>query len=468
MKKLIILLMMGICSVQFTKAQPKIALDSISSGFNAPVDFAHAGDERLFIVEQRGTIQIMDTTGKVSSGFFLDIRQQVTTTGSEQGLLGLAFHPDFSSNGYFYINYTTTGDSTHISRYSVSQSDPGKADPNSEKVLFSLAQPYRNHNGGGVKFGPDGYLYLSLGDGGSGGNPGNRAQDSSVLLGKILRVDVDTGDPYGIPPDNPFKGISGARDEIWAMGLRNPWRFSFDSKNGNLWIADVGQNDWEEINREPGNSNGGLNYGWRCYEGDHPYNTSGCGQRSKYRFPVHEYPNMGYPGECSVTGGLVYRGSRFPGLQGQYLFADYCSGKLWSLYYDTAAMKWDTLLHGEYTSLRPSSFGEDAAGEAYICSHSKGIIYRLINTGSTGTGKPFKKPSYKIYPNPSEGTVNIHISNPDKFHTLQITGTSGKVTYTRKVNNQKVITVSKESLKPGLYLVTLLGERTCRGKFVIK
>ena len=246
----------------------------------------------------------------------------------KRGLLGLAFHPDYENNGYFYLNYTGSGGDTRVSRFSVS-SDPDVADANSEVVLFIQDQPEANHNGGNLEFGPDGYLYIGLGDGGGFDDLDNNAQDTSQLLGKMLRIDVDNGNPYGIPDDNPFIGPDGIPDEIWAIGLRNPWRYSFDALTGDLWIADVGQNIWEEINKQPASSAGGENYGWRCYEGDVSFNTSGCAPIENYVFPVYDYSHAN--NNCSVTGGFVYRGNEMPEHYGKYFFCDYCSGTFWTL-----------------------------------------------------------------------------------------------------------------------------------------
>lgn len=246
-----------------------LELDLFASGFNRPVNIKHAGDDRLFVVEQDGFIKIVNSDGSVEPTNFLDIDDRVRSIGNEQGLLGLAFHPDFASNGYFFVNYTDNSGDTVISRFSRIGVNPTIADPNSELIILTYTQPYSNHNGGELQFGPDGYLYISSGDGGSGGDPQNNAQNLNSLLGKLLRIDVNNStasNPYEIPADNPFIGDAAARDEIWAYGLRNPWKFSFDALTDDLWIADVGQNAREEINLVP-STDAGLNYGWRCYEG---------------------------------------------------------------------------------------------------------------------------------------------------------------------------------------------------------
>jgi len=300
----------------------------------------------------------------------------VSSAGGEQGLLGLAFHPDYATNGYFYVNYTDTDGDTVVSRFTVTF-DPDAADPSSEQILLSIPQPYSNHNGGDLAFGTDGYLYISTGDGGSGGDPQNYAQNPLTFLGKILRIDVDTGSPYGIPADNPFVSDPGVLDEIWALGLRNPWRFAFDSLTGDFWIADVGQSAREEINFQDAASPGGENYGWRCYEGTLPYNTTGCDGPESYEFPVFEFP---HPEHCSVTGGVVYRGTSYPELDGYYFFMDYCSGNMWSLFSDGQG-GWQVDDYGVFVSFI-SSFGADAAGEVYACSLSDGTLYKMESAGT--------------------------------------------------------------------------------------
>ncbi|HEX2395540.1 MAG TPA: PQQ-dependent sugar dehydrogenase, partial [Bacteroidales bacterium] len=307
-------------------ATSDITLELFAQGLNKPVAIVHAGDSRLFVVEQEGTITVLDSAGNADSVKFLDISPRVVA-GGERGLLGMAFHPDFEINGWFYVNYIGENDSTHISRFRVSDIS-GIADPESEVNLITLPQPYENHNGGNLCFGPDGYLYIGLGDGGSSGDPENRAQDLNVLYGKILRIDVNSGDPYSIPSSNPFQSDMTIRPEIWAYGLRNPWRFSFDRLNGDLWISDVGQNQFEEINYQPAESSGGENYGWRCYEGENDFNLDSCDTNTAFVFPVHTY-NHGI--ECSVTGGYVYRGKENSSYYGRYFFADFCSDKIWML-----------------------------------------------------------------------------------------------------------------------------------------
>lgn len=356
-------------------AQNAIQLEVYSSGFSQPVDIANAGDERLFVVEKAGFIRIIDGAGNRLPQPFLDIDARVNSIASERGLLGLAFHPDYQNNGYFYVNYTNNDGDTRISRFSRSASGPNEADPNSELILLEVDQPYSNHNAGDLNFGPDGYLYFGMGDGGLGGDPLNSGQTRLSLLGKMLRIDVDNGNPYAIPPGNPFADDDFTADEIWALGLRNPWRFSFDRLTGDMWIADVGQDSWEEIDFQPASSTGGENYGWRCYEGFAPYNTNNCGPAGEYTPPIHAYANSNSVG-CSVTGGFVYRGEAFPALYGKYIYADYCSGRFWSLEPDGQGGWVNTELINT-TNSEFVTFGEDKSGELFVGGIGSGNIFRI-------------------------------------------------------------------------------------------
>ena len=330
----------------------------LTQGLIQPVFIGHADDDshRLFIVEQPGRIRIL-RDGTLQAATFLDIAERVDF-GGEMGLLGLAFHPRFAKNGRFFVNYTRNPDgATIVAEYQVSQ-NPDRA-LHAEKTLMVIPQPYSNHNGGMLAFGPDGYLYIGTGDGGAGGDPGNRGQSPDTLLGKMLRIDVDRGEPYGIPPDNPFAGQPNGR-EIFALGFRNPWRFSFDRQTGRLWAADVGQNRWEEIDVVEA----GHNYGWRVMEGAHCFQPSrGC-VTAGLTLPVAEYRNESP--HCAVTGGYVYRGTRLDFLRGTYVFGDYCSGRIMGLIDGHLR---DLLASG----LRISSFGEDEAGELYVVDHGGGI-----------------------------------------------------------------------------------------------
>ena len=339
---------------------------TIAEGLTRPVDLRHAGDGsgRLFVAEQAGRILILQN-GQLQFEPFLDITDRVDDEQNEQGLLGLAFHPDFANNGFFYVNYTKRGGDTVIARFTASGN---VADPNSELRLLEVNQPFPNHNGGALAFGADGYLYIGLGDGGAGGDPLGNGQKLSTLLGKILRIDVNSGDPYSIPADNPFG------DEVWAYGLRNPWRFTFDSLTGDLWIGDVGQGDYEEVDFVPAGTPGGINFGWSLTEGMHPF--GGNRPPENHWPPVFEYDHADTVSGCSVTGGYVYRGS-MPEWYGIYFYGDYCTGNIWAALHLVNGA--EELFNAERLfelSVTISSFGVDEAGELYIVNHN-GSILRL-------------------------------------------------------------------------------------------
>ncbi len=376
---------------------PPLSATLVASGFTRPTDIAHAGDSRLFITELSGRIRILNN-GTILTTPFLDIDSKVMS-GGERGLLGLVFHPDYPDTPYFYVNYTAVPDGrTVIARYTAS-SNANVADPASELVLLEIDQPASNHNGGDLNFGPDGYLYIGMGDGGGSGDPNNNAQllapdpgnsNRNPLLGKILRIDVDStagnapdcgSGNYSIPADNPFAdGPGGNCDEIWAYGVRNPWRFSFDRQTGDMYIADVGQTNREEINFQAAASSGGENYGWRCYEGNETYNTNGCGPVSNYVFPIDDYPrsNSADPNDAgiAVTGGFVYRGAAYPLLLGYYVYADFGSNNFWLARQNGAA--WEITPVGNIAGVtNPSTFGEGSDGELYVAAYNDGAIYQI-------------------------------------------------------------------------------------------
>jgi glucose/arabinose dehydrogenase len=377
MKALAKLLLVGLvaCRSNPGEGQPPpppqaagLSLQVVASGLDQPLFVtAPAGDPRLFVVEQPGRIRVI-RDGTLLPTPFLDITAQVSS-GGERGLLSIAFHPGYAGNGFFYVNYTDRSGNTRVERYRVS-ADPDRADPASAMLVIGINQPFSNHNGGLVLFGPDGKLYIGMGDGGGGGDPQGNGQNFAALLGKVLRLDVDGGTPYAIPADNPFVGQSGRRGEIWLTGLRNPWRFSFDRETGLLYLADVGQNAWEEVNVLPGNQ-GGLNLGWNLMEGTHCYNSSACSAQG-LTLPVVEY---GHSDGCSVTGGHVYRGSAVPALRGVYFYADYCQGWIRSFRWDGThpadPRQWSVGDIGNVTS-----FGEDSRRELYVTS-SNGRLYRF-------------------------------------------------------------------------------------------
>jgi glucose/arabinose dehydrogenase len=348
-----------------------LQLVQVASGLSAPLYLtAPDGDTRLFIVEQPGRIRIVRSEALVAQPF-LDITAKVSS-GGERGLLSVAFHPSYATNGYFYVNYTDLAGDTRIERYRVSAANPDLADGASAELVLAVAQPYANHNGGLVLFGPDGMLYVGMGDGGSAGDPHGYGQSKATLLGKLLRLDVDNtgGAPYAIPPSNPFVGEAGSRGEIWGLGLRNPWRFAFDRAAGTLYVADVGQSSREEISVVPA-TRAGVNYGWKVLEGSVCYGAASCNSDGLER-PVVEYS---HGDGCSITGGFVYRGQRIPGLAGHYFYSDYCAGFLRSFRYVDGVVsderQWDVGSAGSVLS-----FGEDAERELYVLS-ANGRVYRL-------------------------------------------------------------------------------------------
>jgi glucose/arabinose dehydrogenase len=375
---------------------PSITLVKEAGGLSQPVHITRAGDGsgRLFVVEQGGRIRIIKG-GVLLTKPFLDITSRVSCCG-ERGLLSLAFPPDYASKGYFYVDYTNLSGNTVVARYYIS-TDADVADPDSEEAILTVDQPYTNHNGGQLAFGPnDGYLYIGMGDGGSGGDPQNNAQNPASLLGKILRIDVEptqvisanfslylpivfagnnpvSNSSYDIPVSNPYTQTSGYRGEIWALGLRNPWRFAFDRQTGDLYIGDVGQGKREEIDYQPDASAGGENYGWNIMEGSECYNAASC-NTSGLTLPVTEYLTHS-DGNCAVTGGMVYRGQDYSGMQGIYFYADYCSGQIWSLKYD--GVVWQNSLTLFDAPFRISSFGEDEDGNLYVTDYSNGDIYMI-------------------------------------------------------------------------------------------
>ena len=374
-----------------------LSSELVSDGFKKPVFvISYPTDASiLYVVEQAGKVIVLDSGQKKSKPFF-NINKRVVNPfrpGDERGLLGFAFHPDYENNKKFYINYIDNDGHTIVSEF-IAQSKY-KADHNSERVLLKLEQPYGNHNGGHIEFGNDGYLYIAIGDGGAAGDPLDSGQDLTSLFGKVIRIDIN-GSPYSIPKSNPFYGIKNAREEIWAWGLRNVWRFSFDKKTGDIYYGDVGQNKWEEVNFEPASSSGGNNYGWRQMEASYCFEPKENCKRDGMVLPIIEYPNDAYHPAfalgrknqlnvegCSVTGGYVYRGKKLKGFEGVYFFGDYCSGNIWSFKVKDGkanAFKNRTeeinIADGEFTNYI-SSFGQDADGEIYIVDYN-GAVYKII------------------------------------------------------------------------------------------
>jgi glucose/arabinose dehydrogenase len=430
MKRFVVATVFIFCFVGNSLAQVSLVRVFPSLSFSNPIDFQIANDSshRLFVVEQGGRIRVFPNTPSVSTAkVFLDITDKVHS-GGELGLLGLAFHPQYASNGQFYVNYTrgVLGNAsdplrTVIARYQVSLSDPDKADSLSEQVVLEFPQPFENHNGGQIAFGPDNYLYIATGDGGSGGDPQNNAQNRASLLGKILRIDVSSS-PYAIPPTNPYYANSqGYREEIFAYGFRNPWRFSFDPQTGWLWVADVGQNAWEEIDVV---SVGG-NYGWRIMEGFTCYNATSC-DTTGLLLPIWQYGHNAQGG-YSITGGAVYRGSSVPQLVGKYVYGDYVSRNIWCLTVDGSGPAQNQFLLT--TTASPSSFGVDEHGELYVLDHVGGGLYRFDSASSAGsTGSP---PSgfqlLQNYPNPFNAqTVIPFVLGRDAHIVLTIYDMEGR------------------------------------------
>ena len=361
---------------------PTVALEPFISGLEQPTAVVNArdGSGRLFVTQKTGLARIVQD-GSVLDAPFLDLTDTVSTN-SEQGLLGLAFHPDYAENGRFFVNYTRGDGDTVIAEYAVSE-DANSADPASERILLTIPQPYPNHNGGDLAFGPDGYLYTGMGDGGAGGDPEGNGQDPDTLLGAMLRIDVDNGEPYSVPQDNPFASAEGAAPEVWAYGLRNPWRFSFDRETGDLWIADVGQNAFEEVNMQSADSAGGENYGWNITEGESCFNEANptaplesCDDENLVG-PVLEYPHS--EGR-SVTGGYVYRGEAIPALKGFYVYGDFTSGTVWGAAAQSGGYASTELAESGFNVV---AFGEDEAGELYVADFS-GAVYRIVSSDQAG------------------------------------------------------------------------------------
>lgn len=423
----------------------EVQAELFAEGFDAPVEAAHMGDSRLFIVEQSGKIRILNADGSINSEAFLDVSSLIST-GGERGLLGMAFSPDYETDGRFFINYTDISGNTVVARYNVSE-NPDIANPE-QTIILTFNQPYSNHNGGMMKFGDDGYLWIATGDGGSGGDPQNNSQNTDVLLGKMLRIDV-SGESYSIPPDNPFANGGGA-PEIWYYGLRNPWKFAFDAQSGEVWIADVGQNQIEEINRVSV-SEGGLNFGWRCYEGDQPYNTSGCEDPETMIFPVATYNHQS--GRCSITGGYIYKGIKYPGLYGKYFFGDYCSGEVG--WVDEEGLEFLFKISGVYIT----SFAEDSSGELYVLGSGK--VFKLKGEALGIIDQ--QEEALRLYPNPSEHLVHIQSTSP--LSQVLLYSSEGRLLREYK---EDLYTVSLSGLPAGVYWLRILGDRVEKHSKIIK
>ena len=423
-----------------------ITLQSFATGFESPVEITNAGDTRLFVVQKTGLIRILNANGTVNATPFLNLSSIISTNG-ERGLLGLAFHPNYASNGYFFVNYTNVSGNTVIARYSVDGGNPNIANTTGT-ILMTIAQPFSNHNGGSIKFGSDGYLYIGMGDGGSAGDPDNRAQNINDNLGKMLRIDVNStiAPYYTIPATNPFVGVPG-NDEIWAIGLRNPWKFSFNRLNGDLWIADVGQGAVEEINKIVNPlPNTGINFGWRCYEGNSTYNTSGCAPSSTMTFPFAQYARSG--GACSVTGGYFYTGSTYPNFQNKYFFTDYCDDKIRMV--NSAGVITTTT---SFSGNNFVTFGEDMNGELYIAGISSGTIYKIID--SSLSSSDFETNGFSLFPNPAKESFTIKSPLFNLATKIDVFDLTGKPLFTKEASANPENTIATTSLSKGIYLVSV-------------
>jgi glucose/arabinose dehydrogenase len=437
-------------------AQPNTTLKPvITTGLNGPMQFVHAGDgsNRVFIVQKAGSIRVYDPNFQFLSNF---VTVNNISTNGERGLLSMAFHPDYKNNGLFYVYYTNASGDLELARYEVSNADPNVADASSKVILITIPHPNNsNHNGGELHFGSDGFLYLSTGDGGGGGDQPNNAQNTSVLLGKILRFAVNTSATapyYTIPAGNPYG------NEIYALGLRNPYRWSFDRQTGDMWIGDVGQDSWEEINYRPASLNLGANYGWRCYEGNAAFNTSGCSDASAYVFPAYAYASQNPA--ASITGGVVYRGTAYPTLQGYYLSADFYSGIFYKLI-PNPADGWITTMQ----TLNPTGivdFGETENGEVYVISHTGNSVYQVTDTSSmVGINDPGKSKEYaRVYPSMvSNGFVHVYLPASAAWHSFEVMGIQGErlmqVSLSGKTGE---ISVDVQKLGTGMYVCRVIGQ----------
>ena len=412
-----------------------------ATGFNTPTEIAHTNDSRLFVVEKGGAIKIVKSNGVVNAENFLTLPAESISTETDRGLIGMAFHPDYATNGYFYINYTRAGDgATIIARYSVSI-DPDIADAGSEVTMLIIEQTSTIHNGGTIAFGPDNLLYISRGDGGPQYDGDNMAQNINVNRGKILRLDVDAPAPY-IPASNPFVGIDG-NDEIWAIGLRNAWKMSFDRLTGDLWITDVGENSWEEINKVSAPLTAGLNFGWRCYEGFAEAVIEGCIADENLTFPIAQYS---HEEGCSIIGGYVYRGSLFPALTGKFFYTDFCSGTIKMIDQDLTLLN-TPVIPQMYTY---TTFGEDAAGELYLTGGS--ILYKIVdlNLGATD----FSANGYALFPNPAGDHINITCQN-DNLVKVSLFDLAGKKLADHEFSPSGTMSMKVDFLQKGLYVVRL-------------
>lgn len=455
MKKL---LLFSVSLFSFLSFGQNITLQSFATGFSSAITIAHPpNDARLFVVQQGGLIRILNSNGTVNATPFLNL-STIISSGGERGLLGLAFHPNYATNGLFFVNYTNPAGNTVIARYGVS-ANPNVANTTGT-ILMTISQPYSNHNGGSIQFGPDGYLYIGMGDGGSGGDPQGYAQNlsltnanvtsnpSRIYLGKMLRIDVDSiagSLNYGFPSTNPYVTEAG-KEEIWARGLRNPWKFSFNRLNGDLWIGDVGQGEVEEINKVAFPlPNTGLNFGWKCYEGNVAYSTGGCPAISTMTMPISQYTHTA-TGGCSITGGYVYTGSLYPNLLNKYVFADYCTGDIGLL--DTAG---GSITWAYNSTFLIPGFGEDKDGELYVSSGS--VIYKLIDQSFSIS--EFEKAGFSMVPNPAKNSVTLKSTSDVIASTIELYDLSGKLLLSKNAEITQENIIPIENLSSGMYMVSV-------------
>ena len=466
------------CIVLSSKAQnlnnmPKLELAPFAKGFKFPMDMANCGDSRIFVAERLGKIWACDAKGKkLSDTPFLNITDEVFTVFpndyDERGLLGFTFHPNYPDSPYFYVNYIGLDSNSHISRFTVDPKNPNKALKNSELLLLLVNQPkapeFVNHKAGCLKFGPDGYLYVSFGDGGSAGDPRNNAQDMNKFLGKMLRIDVNKPDTkrnknYSIPASNPFVDKQNVKPEIWASGLRNPFRFSFDKKTGDLWLPDVGQDTWEEINVQKNGAKGGANYGWSCYEGNHNFKFNDCYYNGlPYTFPIVEYKHTENP--CgAITGGFVYRGSKYPKLYGLYIYNDYCNGKFSVVFKQNQT--WLNVFMLDEDDLDYVSIGEDSKGELYAINQPTGEIEHIIDasqqSATSGVQNNVAALQLKLSPNPNKGQFVVEFNAPqNEKYSVFITDVVGStvLTETRSaVAGVNRWNFASQNLQKGIYII---------------
>lgn len=474
---------LALCLLLFSTAKaqqnslPQLRLAHFADGFDAPMDIANCGDSRLFVAERLGKIWILDSAGNKLPEPFLDITDKVFTVYpneyDERGLLGMAFHPSYPDSPYIYVNYIGHDSNSHVSRFTVNPNNPNKAMSHSQYMLLTVQQPkdpeFVNHKAGCLKFGPDGYLYGTFGDGGSAGDPLNNAQNPRTLLGKMFRIDVnkpngENNKRYSVPSDNPFVNTPQFKDEIWATGLRNPWRFSFDKESGALWLPDVGQDKWEEINLVAANSKGGQNFGWSCYEGNHNYKINGCDYNGlPYTFPIVEYAHSNV--NCaSITGGYVYRGTQFKKMQGKYFYCDYCTGKFSTVIRNNQT--WLNLFLLQSTEAAFATFGEATDGELYVADNTNGIIYHLVDSADiqkiVTPAKGADELHVKLYPNPNHGSFSVDfLATGNETYHIYIENISGRVLATEqrtavKGNNRWVF---NNKLDKGIYILHIQNSR---------